>query len=82
MFTVYINYSDSFDKYNFCQTSNFESRITLHNTSMVKSTKPYIPLVNIMNISEDLQLVDDKKSNLTIGLFILHLIRKYQFQKK
>ncbi len=45
---VYINYSEKFDKYYIGQTSNFESRISLHNKGNVLSTKPYFPWVNVL----------------------------------
>lgn len=45
---VYINYSEKFDKYYIGQTSNFESRISLHNKGNVLSTKPYVPWVNVL----------------------------------
>jgi len=81
MFTVYINYSDSFDKYYIGQPSNFESRITLHNTGMVKSTKPYTPWVNVIKISKptrsEAMVLERKLKNLN-GKRLVDFIEKYQ----
>lgn len=38
-YTVYINYSEKFDKYYIGQTQNFKSRLTLHNQGLVKDTQ-------------------------------------------
>ena len=43
IFTVYILYSDGFDKYYIGQTFNVDLRIELHNAGSVRSTKPYKP---------------------------------------
>ena len=47
MFYVYINHSITFDKYYIGQTQDFNKRIDLHNNGLVKSTKPYIPWINV-----------------------------------
>lgn len=49
-FIVYINYSEVFDKYYIGQTENFDSRLQLHNSGLVKSTKPYLPWINVLQI--------------------------------
>ena len=43
MFTVYIIYSDKFDRYYTGMTSDPIGRLTAHNAGSVKSTKPYKP---------------------------------------
>ncbi|WP_366944291.1 GIY-YIG nuclease family protein [Fluviicola sp.] len=38
---VYINYFEKFDKYYIGQTENFESRLRLHNSGLVRSTSSF-----------------------------------------
>lgn len=54
-FIVYINYSQVFDKYYIGQTANFESRLLLHNSGLVKSTKPYMPWINVLQITKPIR---------------------------
>ena len=65
---VYINYSEKFDKFYIGQTSNFESRLRLHNSGSVASTKPYIPWVNKLIIVKanraDAMILEKKLKNL------------------
>ena len=42
-YSVYILYSDHFDRYYVGQTNNIENRIKRHNSGYVRSTKPYRP---------------------------------------
>ncbi len=51
-FIVYINYSEAFDTYYIGQTVNFDSRLLLHNAGLVKSTKPYLPWINVLQITK------------------------------
>nr|WP_294860652.1 GIY-YIG nuclease family protein [uncultured Fluviicola sp.] len=56
IYYVYINYSEKFDKYYIGQTENFESRILLHNSGLVKSTSPYVPWINVLLIEKTSRL--------------------------
>ena len=49
---IYINYSEEFDKYYIGQTENFQNRLKLHNSGLVKSTSPYIPWNNLLLIEK------------------------------
>ncbi len=42
-YSVYILYSNKFDRYYIGQTNNMENRITRHNNGYVRSTKSYRP---------------------------------------
>lgn len=52
---VYINYSEKFDKYCIGQTSNFESRISMHNTGKVLFTKPYLSWVKVLLLDKKIR---------------------------
>ncbi len=43
--TVYVLYSDLWDKYYIGQTDNITSRLIRHNSGFVKSTAPYRPWI-------------------------------------
>ena len=43
MYTVYILYSEQFDRFYVGQTDNITIRLERHNAGTVKSTKAYIP---------------------------------------
>jgi putative endonuclease len=43
MYTVYILYSEKYDRYYVGQTDNLEIRLERHNAGTVKSTKAYTP---------------------------------------
>ncbi len=78
---VYINYSEKFDKFYIGQTSNFESRLRLHNSGLVASTKPYIPWVNKLIIVKanraDAMILEKKLKNLNRQR-LLAFIEKYK----
>lgn len=80
-YTVYINYSENFDKYYIGQTENFESRILIHNTGLVKSTSPYIPWVNILLIEKssrsEAMALEKKLKNLN-RIRLIAFIEKYK----
>jgi putative endonuclease len=67
-YTVYINYSEKFDKYYIGQTEDFESRLILHNSGLVKSTSPYVPWINVLLIEKssrsEAMLLEKKLKNL------------------
>ena len=56
-YSVYILYSEKFDRFYVGQTNNLENRIHRHNAGYVKSTKPYKPWELVGQID-----VDDRKS--------------------
>lgn len=80
-YTVYINYSEKFDKYYIGQTENFESRILLHNAGLVKSTSPYVPWVNILLLEKasrsEAMALEKKLKNLN-RLRLIAFIEKYK----
>jgi putative endonuclease len=80
-FTVYINYSEKFDKYYIGQTENFESRLFLHNSGLVKSTRPYTPWVNVLVIVKpsrsEAMILEKKLKNLNRERLVL-FIEKYK----
>ena len=45
MFTVYILYSENYDRFYIGQTNNLDLRISRHNKGYVKSTKAYKPWI-------------------------------------
>jgi len=47
MFYTYVLYSEQFDRIYVGQTNNLQIRLDKHNSSKVRSTKPYIPWVMI-----------------------------------
>ena len=79
-FTIYILYSDQFDKYYIGQTSNFESRIKLHNSGLVQSTKPYVPWEKALTIEKSSRVesmkLEKKLKNLNRQR-LLQFIEKY-----
>jgi putative endonuclease len=52
-YTVYILYSERFDKYYIGQTSDPEARILLHNAGVVSSTKPYKPWKMVCRLEKE-----------------------------
>ncbi len=80
-YTVYINYSEKFDKYYIGQTENFKSRLLLHNSGLVQSTKPYIPWVNVLLIEKSSRseaiILEKKLKNLNRERLI-SFIEKYK----
>ena len=80
-YTVYINYSENFDKYYIGQTENFESRILLHNSGLVKSTSSYVPWVNVLLIEKssrsEAMVLEKKLKNLNRAR-LLQFIEKYK----
>lgn len=80
-YTVYINYSENFDKYYIGQTENFDSRILIHNAGLVKSTSPYIPWVNILLIEKssrsEAMALEKKLKNLN-RMRLIAFIEKYK----
>lgn len=80
-YTVYINYSEKFDKYYIGQTENIESRLLLHNSGLVKSTSPYIPWVNVLLIEKssrsEAMLLEKKLKNLN-RVRLIAFIEKYK----
>ncbi len=80
-YTVYINYSESFDKFYIGQTQNFESRIFLHNSGNVASTSPYVPWVNVLRIEKatrsEALILERKLKNLN-RVRLLAFIEKYK----
>ncbi|MEX1190519.1 MAG: GIY-YIG nuclease family protein [Brumimicrobium sp.] len=59
--TVYILYSEKFDRYYVGQTNNLENRIHRHNAGYVKSTKPFRPWKLVGQIN-----VEDRKSSVAL----------------
>jgi putative endonuclease len=79
--TVYINYSEKFDKYYIGQTENFKSRLLLHNSGFVRSTKPYIPWVNVLLIEKSSRseaIVLEKKLKNLNRERLISFIEKYK----
>jgi putative endonuclease len=80
-YTVYINYSEKFDKYYIGQTENIESRLLLHNSGLVKSTSPYIPWINVLLIEKssrsEAMLLEKKLKNLN-RVRLIAFIEKYK----
>ncbi len=78
---VYINYSEKFDKYYIGQTENFESRILLHNSGLVKSTSPYVPWINVLLIEKtsrsEAMTLEKKLKNLN-RVRLVAFIEKYK----
>lgn len=60
-YSVYILYSEKFDRFYVGQTNNLENRFQRHNSGYVKSTKPYKPWKIVGQID-----VDDRKSAVTL----------------
>ena len=81
IYTVYINYSKKFDKYYIGQTVNFESRLLLHNSGMVSSTKSYLPWINVLLIDKqtrsEAMILEKKLKNLNRAR-IIAFINKYK----
>ena len=81
IFTVYILYSRTFDKYYIGQTENFQSRLLLHNSGLVKSTKPYLPWEMILLIDKptrsESMILEKKLKNLNRERLVL-FIEKYK----
>ena len=81
MFYVYINYSSKFDKYYIGQTENFKSRFDLHNLGLVKSTKAYLPWINVLIIEKstrsEAMIIEKKLKNLNRKRLI-EFIEKYK----
>lgn len=81
IYYVYINYSEKFDKYYIGQTENFESRLLLHNSSLIKSTSPYIPWVNVLLIEKssrsEAMTLEKKLKNLN-RVRLVQFIEKYR----
>lgn len=78
---IYINYSEKFDKFYIGQTSDFDSRLKLHNLGLVASTKPYLPWTNKLllvksNRSEAI-ILEKKLKNLNRQR-LLAFIEKYK----
>ncbi len=80
-FIVYINYSEVFDKYYIGQTENFDSRLQLHNSGLVKSTKPYLPWINVLQIIKptrsEAMILEKKLKNLN-RIRLVAFIDKYK----
>ena len=80
-YIVYINYSEAFDKYYIGQTANFESRLLIHNSGLVKSTKPYMPWINVLQITKPTRseslLLERKLKNLN-RIRLVAFIDKYK----
>ena len=80
-FIVYINYSEAFDKYYIGQTANFESRLLSHNSGLVKSTKHYMPWINVLQITKPTRseslLLERKLKNLN-RIRLVAFIDKYK----
>ncbi len=80
-YIVYINYSKKFDKYYIGQTENFESRLHLHNSGLVNSTKPYLPWENVLLIEKqtrsEAMILEKKLKNLNRAR-IVAFINKYK----
>jgi putative endonuclease len=80
-FIVYINYSEAFDKYYIGQTENFDSRLLLHNAGLVKSTKPYLPWINVLQITKptrsEAMILEKKLKNLN-RIRLVAFIDKYK----
>jgi putative endonuclease len=80
-YTVYINYSEKFDKYYIGQTEDFESRLILHNSGLVKSTSPYVPWINVLLIEKssrsEAMLLEKKLKNLN-RIRLIAFIEKYR----
>jgi len=80
-FIVYINYSEAFDKYYIGQTENFDSRLQLHNSGLVKSTKPYLPWINVLQIIKptrsEAMILEKKLKNLN-RIRLVAFIDKYK----
>ncbi len=81
IYYVYINYSEKFDKYYIGQTENFESRILLHNSGLVKSTSPYVPWINVLLIEKtsrsEAMTLEKKLKNLN-RVRLVAFIEKYK----
>lgn len=81
MFYVYINYSEKFDKFYVGQTENFEARLKLHNSGLVKSTKPYTPWKNVIQIKKssraESMALERKLKNLNRARLVA-FIKKYK----
>jgi putative endonuclease len=80
-YIVYINYSEAFDKYYIGQTENFDSRLLLHNAGLVKSTKPYLPWINVLQITKptrsEAMILEKKLKNLN-RIRLVVFIDKYK----
>jgi len=80
-FIVYINYSEAFDTYYIGQTENFDSRLLLHNAGLVKSTKPYLPWINVLQITKptrsEAMILEKKLKNLN-RIRLVAFIEKYK----
>jgi putative endonuclease len=79
-YTVYILYSESFDKYYIGQTANADSRVALHNAGSVLSTKPYAPWKMVCRLKKetraDAMALEKKLKNLNRQRLVL-FIEKY-----
>lgn len=76
-YTVYILFSESFNKYYIGQTSNPAQRIAMHNAGAVLSTKPYVPWIIVCQMKKatrsDAMVLEKKLKNLNrkrLELFI------------
>lgn len=80
-YIVYINYSEAFDKYYIGQTEHFDSRLLLHNAGLVKSTKPYLPWINVLQITKptrsEAMILEKKLKNLN-RIRLVAFIDKYK----
>ena len=80
-YIVYINYSKAFDTYYIGQTENFDSRLLLHNAGLVKSTKPYLPWINVLQITKstrsEAMILEKKLKNLN-RIRLVAFIDKYK----
>ncbi len=56
MFTVYLLYSERFDRYYVGHTQDLEERLTVHNSGQNVSTKPYRPWVVVGRILKTTKL--------------------------
>lgn len=81
IYTVYINYSETFDKFYIGQTHNFDARFQLHNSGKVASSSPYVPWVNVLRIEKasrsEAIILERKLKNLN-RIRLLAFIEKYK----
>lgn len=72
-YSVYILYSEKFDRYYVGQTNNIVNRVHRHNAGYVKSTKPFRPWKLVCQID-----LEDRKSSVALE----HKIKSYKSRKK
>ena len=81
MYSVYIIFSQSGNRYYIGQTSNVDMRLSRHNAGYEKSTKPYIPWEMIFwiekNSRSEAMVLEKKLKNLNTK-DLLKFIDKFQ----